>query len=100
MENHTITLIKKIYPHISKEFDVDKIGVFGSVAKNLANESSDIDIVVKFRKPIGLKFIELVEYLENLFQKKVDLLTEEGVKNIRNKKISTDIVKNIIYVQT
>lgn len=96
--NATLKLIKKNLPYLSEEFGIEKIGIFGSVAKGTAEESSDIDIVVKLKKPIGLKFIALVEYLENLFHKKVDVLTLEGIKNIRFKDVADDINRNIIYV--
>lgn len=96
--NSTLELIKKNYSYLSDEFGIEKIGIFGSVAKGTETKNSDIDIVVKFGKPIGLKFIELVEYLENLFDKKVDILTIEGIKNIRFKEIADDIKRNTIYV--
>jgi len=63
-----------------------------------AGQDSDIDIVFEFDRPIGLKFIEFIEYMEKLFGKKVDVLTKDGIKNIRVKNVSTEIEKNIIYV--
>ena len=63
-----------------------------------ARPDSDVDIVVEFERPIGLKFMEFVTYMENLFGKKVDVLTKDGIKNIRVKNVSTEIEKNIIYV--
>ena len=96
--NSILELIRDKYPYLSDEFSVEKIGVFGSVARGEEREDSDIDIVVSLREPIGYKFIELVEYLENLFHKKVDVLTEAGVNNIRIKEISNNIKRNIVYV--
>ena len=98
MRNSTLELIKEKYPYLSDEFGVEKIGIFGSVAKETERKDSDIDIVVKLRKPIGFKFIELVEYLESLFNTKVDVLTQEGINNIRIKEIADDIKRNIVYV--
>jgi len=96
--DEVIDKIKKQYPYLSSQFGVERIGLFGSVAKQKEKSDSDIDIVVEFSKPIGLKFMSLVEYLEELFGKKVDVLTKEGIKNIRVKKVSSDIEKDIIYV--
>ncbi|MEW6616076.1 MAG: nucleotidyltransferase domain-containing protein [Thermodesulfobacteriota bacterium] len=96
--NTTIKLIKEKYPYLSAEFGVEKIGIFGSVAKGIETEDCDIDIVVELKRPIGLKFIELVEYLENLFNKKVDVLTRDGIENIRIREIADDIKRNVIYV--
>lgn len=98
MQTSILELIRDKYPYLSQEFGVEKIGIFGSASKGEANEDSDIDIVVRLREPIGFKFIELAEYLENLFHKNVDVLTEAGIDNIRNKKIIEDIKRNIVYV--
>ncbi len=97
MQTSILELIRDKYPYLSQEFGVEKIGVFGSASKGEAKEESDIDIVVRFREPIGFKFIELAEYLENLFHRKVDVLTEAGIDNIRNKEIIEDIKRNIVY---
>ena len=93
-----IEKIKSNYPYLSSEFGVKKIGIFGSVAKDTHDEASDIDVVVEFEKPIGLKFIMLAEYMENLLGRKVDVLTKEGIRNIRVQNVSSDIKNNIIYV--
>ena len=61
-------------------------------------EDSDLDIVVEFNKPIGFKFNRLVEYLENLFGRKVDVLTKDGLENIRVKEVARNIERNLVYV--
>ncbi len=96
--DRAIELIKEAYPHLSTEFGVERIGIFGSVAKETEMEDSDIDIIVELKRPIGLKFIELVEYLETIFKKKVDVLTKAGIENIRIKEVAEDIERSIIYV--
>lgn len=98
IRNKILKIIEKKLPYLSDEFGIEKIGVFGSVAKETENKDSDIDIVVELKKPIGFKFIYLVEYLENLFDRKVDVLTLEGIKNIKFKDVADDIKRNIIYV--
>jgi uncharacterized protein len=52
------------YDILAKEYAVSKIGIFGSVVKGAMTEDSDLDIYVEFKRPIGFKFIEFVEYLE------------------------------------
>jgi predicted nucleotidyltransferase len=99
MDKNEITrLIKENYDILDTEFGVSRIGIFGSVAKDRIVEDSDLDLVVEFNRPIGFKFIRLVEYLENLFGKKVDLLTKDGLKNIRIKEVAEDIERHLIYV--
>jgi len=93
-----IKKIKESYSFLSEEFNVKRIGIFGSVVRQEEGPDSDIDIIVEFTRPIGLKFINFVEYIENLLGRRVDVLTKEGMKNIRVKSVSSDIEKNILYV--
>ena len=86
------------YPYLESEYGIRRIGFFGSYAKEEQTEDSDIDLVAEFKKPIGLKFIELTYYLEQILGKKIDLLTPEGIDSIHFKKISESIRKGIIYV--
>ena len=96
--DEVIKKIKSQYPYLSSEFGIKRIGVFGSVAKQTDRDQSDIDLLVEFDRPIGLKFMSLAEYMEKLFGRKVDILTRDGIRNIRVKRVSTDIEKDIIYV--
>ena len=74
------------------------MGLFGSFAKGHPGEQSDIDIVVEFERPIGLRFIELVEYLETLLGRKVDVLTPIGIQSIRRRTVAKSIAESIVYV--
>lgn len=93
-----IKTLRKSYEFLSSEFFVEKIALFGSVAEGTMTKESDVDILVEFREPLGFRFNRLVEYLETLLGHKVDLLTMEGIKNIRVKEVADDINRNLIYV--
>ncbi len=56
--------------------------VFGSLARKEASEQSDLDILVELdaTKMVGLiEYIRLSDDLETLFQRKVDLVAEDGL---------------------
>lgn len=74
-------------------FAVENIGLFGSYARNEANENSDIDIIVNMPSSFD-NYYDFKEYLENSFQKKVDLGIEKTIRTF----IIEDIKKDIIYV--
>ncbi len=93
-----ISILKKELPYLRSFFGVKRIGLFGSSAKGIQREDSDVDIVVEFEKPIGLKFIELSDYIEKALGKKVDILTPADINSIRVKKVAEDIKKSIVYV--
>ena len=97
-KDEVIRLMKEHYNVLLTEYSVSRIGIFGSVVKGTMTEDSDLDIVVEFKEPIGFKFIRFVEYLENLFGRKVDVVTKDGIKNIRVKEVARNIERNIIYV--
>lgn len=91
-------LLQNNRTYLATEFGVGKIALFGSCAKNNSNEMSDIDILVDFERPIGLRFIELINYLENLLGCHVDVLTSAGIQSIRIKKVSQSIIQSLVYV--
>ncbi|MFH1904071.1 MAG: nucleotidyltransferase family protein [bacterium] len=90
--------MRKSHDVLATEYGVSRIGIFGSAVKDAMTKDSDLDVVVEFERPIGFKFIRLVEYLENLFGTKVDVITKDGLKNIRVKEVARDIERNLVYV--
>jgi uncharacterized protein len=85
-------------PYLAAEFGVARIGLFGSFAKETADDESDIDLFVEFYKPIGLRFVELIDYLEILLGRKVDVLTPAGIQAIRVRQVAENIYESILYV--
>lgn len=97
-KEQVVELLREQSAYLASEFGIRKIGLFGSFAKGQPSDKSDIDIVVEFERPIGLRFIDLVEYLERLFGRKVDILTPAGVQGIRRKTVTKSIIESIVYV--
>lgn len=91
-------LIRENYPYLTKQFGVKRIGLFGSYATHMAGPTSDIDMVVEFQRPIGLQFFDLIEYLEQLLGKKVDILTPAGIQSIRVESVARRIIESRMYV--
>lgn len=73
--------LNELKPMLLEEYNVKKIGLFGSFADNTQTEQSDIDILVELEKPIGWKFFSLELYLEKIFNRKIDLVTKEALKD-------------------
>jgi predicted nucleotidyltransferase len=93
-----IDILRRELPYFVSEYGVKRIGLFGSYAKGTQAEDSDVDIVVEFERPIGLKFVEFGEYLEKLFGRKTDVLTPAGINGIRIQRVAEDIRSSIVYV--
>lgn len=88
--------LSAIKPYLNQEFHVDKIGYFGSFAKGGAHENSDIDILIYLNqsKSLGWKFFDLKAYLETIFKKKIDLVTENSLRE----KWREQILKEVKFV--
>ena len=84
--------------NILKRYTVKKIGLFGSFAKDKQDKNSDIDLIVEFGNPDLDNFMNLIDYLENLFGRRVEILTPIGVDTIRIKEVAEDIKRSVIYV--
>ena len=93
-----IATLKSESATLAAEYGVKRIGLFGSYARGTQREDSDIDILVEFEKPIGLKFVQLAEYLERVLGRKADLLTPGGIRGIRVERVARDIKESIVYV--
>jgi predicted nucleotidyltransferase len=77
-----------------EKYQVEKIGLFGSYAKNMATQNSDIDIFVQM-KPSLFDMVAIKEHIENDLNKKVDIIREH--KNIKPLLLEM-IKKDVIYV--
>ena len=76
------------------EYAVRKIGLFGSLSDGTYTDESDIDILVELEKPIGWKFFSLELYLEQVFGRKIDLVTKAALKE----QIKEQILEQVKYV--
>lgn len=93
-----IGILRKELPYLKNNYQVRRLGIFGSFVKQKQSVGSDIDIIIEFKKPIGLDFIELAEYIEKLLDRKVDILTTEGIRSIRIRNVAKDIKRSVLYV--
>ena len=93
-KDEILQTLRKQKNYIEKTYEVEKIGLFGSYAKNTQNEDSDVDIYVEFRHKSFDNLAGLWNYLEHLYHKKVDLV----YKNKNNRSVMLDrIQKEVIY---
>ncbi len=79
----------------SKEYYIDKIGIFGSVARDENRQHSDLDVVVDFSKPNLFVLAGIMEDLKEQFHVKVDVV---ALSNSMNPSLLRRIEKEAIYV--
>ena len=59
---------------------VRRLGLFGSTARNEASQVSDLDFLVKFQQKSFDGYMDLKEFLERVFGRRVDLVISETLK--------------------
>jgi predicted nucleotidyltransferase len=81
------------------QLGVRQIGLFGSQVRGEASPKSDLDFLVEFVK--GRKnydnYIELCFFLEDLFSKKIDLLTLESLSPHLKEQILREVQYETIH---
>lgn len=86
MENQTILskeFIKQTLVDNRKtlqKYGVKRIGLFGSYVRGTATATSDIDFLVELERLTFRDYMGLAIFLEELFQKDVDLVTPTSIK--------------------
>lgn len=80
-------------PRLAEDYGVSEIGVFGSIARGEGEEGSDVDILVRFDRPIGLiRFVGLEQEIEELLGVEVDLTTPKGLKPWMRSRVEDEVV--------
>jgi uncharacterized protein len=79
-KDNILNVLKQNSGHLAKVFSVQRIGLFGSFARNEQRSESDIDILVEFSEPTYDHYIELKYFLESHFQHSVDLIMADALK--------------------
>lgn len=86
-----INFLKENKVFIQEKFNVNRIGLFGSFARDEATQESDIDIVVNMELSFD-KFFELKYFLEAAFETKVDLCKEKNLRLLVKNQIKNEII--------
>lgn len=64
-----------------RNFGVLSLALFGSVARDEATETSDLDFLVEFEGTATFdRYMDLKFFLEDLFGKPIDLVTKRSLK--------------------
>ena len=90
-------ILEKLKEINKKKYSILKLGLFGSFSKNSDTANSDIDILVKmeFKKGMYQNFCNLHKRLEEIFQKKVDLVDESMFEyKFKNPKVQKNKRRN------
>jgi hypothetical protein len=75
-------------------FGVQSLALFGSVARNESTADSDLDFLVEFEGPATFDlYMDLKFFLEDLFDRPVDLVTKRSLKPQLSQAILEDAIR-------
>jgi predicted nucleotidyltransferase len=79
--SQAIELLQQSKPFLSARYSVTRLALFGSTARGLAQDNSDVDVLVGFDGPATSKqYFGVQFFLEDLFGASVDLVTEKALR--------------------
>ncbi len=91
-----LLVLIKAHQESLRGYGVRRIGLFGSFARQQQNAESDVDLLVEFEpdKKTFRNFMNLAFYLEDLLQRRVEIVTPESLSPY----IGPHILREVEYV--
>ncbi len=94
-KQEVIQIVRDHQRELADVYGVKSLALFGSVARNEAGSSSDVDMLVEFSRSVGLfGLFALQDRLEELFGCKVDLGTPDSLKP----RLRSTVLNELVYV--
>ncbi len=87
----TIEDIKQKTAPVFKKYGVDYAALYGSYARGEAKVGSDVDLLLRFTRPLGLEYFDLREDLEIALGRDVDTITEDSMNQFLRPYITPDL---------
>ncbi|MCL6088172.1 MAG: nucleotidyltransferase family protein [Actinobacteria bacterium] len=86
-------ILKEHKKELKVKYKIKEIGIFGSYIKGMQKETSDIDVLVAFEKPVSLLHIVAFEnYLSDMLGVKVDVVPKNNIRKEFRKNILKEAV--------
>ncbi len=94
-QTQIICELQKLKPLLQEKFSVEKIGIFGSFAKNSFSQNSDIDIFFEGSPMSIVETLCFKNFIEQHFNMSVDVVR---LRQNMNPILKKEIIKYGIYI--
>jgi uncharacterized protein len=93
--DNVLKILAEHRDELRQQFSVKSLALFGSVARGEATETSDVDLLVEFERPVGLfHFFTVQHYLEDILGvAQVDLVMPDAL----HKELKEGILREAIH---
>lgn len=79
--SRALELLAALKPTLAERHGVTRLALFGSTARGMAHEGSDVDILIAFDGPAtSERYFGALFVLEDTLGRTIDLVTEKGVR--------------------
>ncbi len=99
-----LSRLRRELPYLRQRFGVIRIALYGSFARGGQTKDSDVDLLVELSRPLGLEFVALAEYLEDVLGRRVDLATFDAFRRAlqqpHRRAIAVAVQKDLIDVES
>ena len=93
-QDAVLQLLKQKNAEMERKFGVKSLLLFGSVARDEASPTSDVDLLVEFNRPVGyFGLFALQDYLEKLLGCSVDLGTPDSLKPYVRERVMGELIR-------
>jgi len=89
--NEALEILKANKDVLFRKYPLTSMALFGSYSRGDNTASSDVDIMVELNIPDASAFIALGYELEEMFKKKVDVVSKNGLKERYMRAIEKDL---------
>lgn len=73
-KDETLAILREFKREHGDEYGIVEIGLFGSIARDAAVETSDVDVCVKTQTPNPFLLVHMKDDLETRIKRRVDLV--------------------------
>jgi uncharacterized protein len=84
--------LRALKPALEREYGITRLRLFGSHARDEANEDSDVDLIVDLGRPLGLDFFGMELELAKRLGRKVDLATPGALHKVIKDRVLAEAV--------
>ena len=89
-----LALLRLHFDELARRFGVRSLSLFGSHARDTAGPESDVDLLVEFDDRMTFRsYVGLIDYLEALLGRHVDLATPDALKPRVRPYIERDLIR-------
>jgi len=95
--------LRAAMPYLRARYGVRRLALYGSFRRDVPKRTSDVDLIVDTEHPLGLEFIEMADYLEQLLGRRVDLTTfaclQRALQHPVKRRIAETVQRSLLYVE-